>query len=216
MTKDDVLRWLEQLEARQAPGYLADKVGFTAWASEAEELLTRVFVPASPLLQRYRAALDAYLQKPMAGRFEGYAVIGGFDACKAVIRTAPPSDMLWDARVADSSELLEQAEIILQLNLSLAAATVLIGGALEQHLLHVCQRYSVQWTGTPSIAAYNNAVRACKARQAAPYLEPDAAQVEAWGKVRNEAAHAPGLFQRSRDEVSLMLAGVRSFIARVK
>lgn len=216
MNRDDALRWLDRLEARRVPGYLADKVGFTAWATEAEELFTRVFVPASPLLQRYSTALNAYLSKPASARFEGYAVIGGFDACKAVLRSAPPSGILWETQVAGSVEILDQAEAILQIGVSTAAAAVLVGGALEQHLLHLCQRYSLQWTGTPSIANYNNAIRAGKARQPVPYTEPDAAQVEAWGKLRNEAAHAPGSFSRGKDEIQQVLTGVRSFIARVR
>ncbi len=216
MTQDEALKWLAALSARRVPGFAGDRTGFTGWALEAEGLFVRVFVPSEPVLQRYQAAVERYVcgEKDMLQSVQ--SVIGAFEACKSTLENAPSADLFWEVRVADSEEVLEQAEAILSVGFGVAAAAVLAGGALEQHLLHLCQRYSIPWAGSGSISAYNNAVRSVRAKQAVPYQEADAKQVDAWGAIRNEAAHAPGDFKRDQAEVTRMIDGVRSFLVRAK
>jgi hypothetical protein len=155
-------------------------------------------------LQRFHAAVERYTGGKNDNIQSVHLLTGACAACKAVLENAPTADLFWKVQVADSEEVLTQAEGILEARLSLAAAAVLAGGALEQHLLHLCQRYNIQPEGQPSIAKYNNAIRAMKAKQ-----------VEAWGAIRNEAAHSPGNFKRDKAEVSRLISGVRGFLARV-
>ena len=40
--------------------------------------------------------------------------------------------------------------------------------------------------------------------------------VTGWGQIRNEAAHALNQFNRTPEQVKLMISAVRDFIARVR
>jgi hypothetical protein len=46
------------------------------------------------------------------------------------------------------------------------------------------------------------------------YSVTDGKLVTAWGGIRNDAAHAPGSFARTAQDVGSMILGVREFIAR--
>lgn len=46
------------------------------------------------------------------------------------------------------------------------------------------------------------------------YSANDGKLVEGWGGIRNEAAHTPASFTRGKNQVELMLDGIRDFIAR--
>ena len=219
MSKSEALDWLARLSAKRGPSLGGDHVAFSAWAIEAESLFARVFIPSEPVLLRYREALASYAQMASNNspgtRFARQTVKGAFEACRSVLEDAPAADLFWKVQVAGSAELLEQAVGILSAGFSTAAAAVLAGGALEQHLLHLCARYTIKWSGQPSIATYNNAIRGARGTQAVPYEEADASQVEAWAKVRNEAAHAPGTFTRGKDEIQRLVIGIRDLVGRV-
>jgi hypothetical protein len=214
MDSKEALEWLDKLIAKKPSP--TERGAFTAWAGEAESLFSRVFVPSETVFMRYRAALETYMTKPDDWAPKARSVSGFFDACSNVMKEHPDAGMFWSVQVAGSTELLDQAQGILDAGWSDAAAAVLAGGALEQHLLHLCQRFSLQWTGHGSISVYNNAVRSAKAKQAVPYQETDAKQIDAWGGIRNDGAHTPGSFAHDRGEVTRMIEGVRSFLARVQ
>jgi hypothetical protein len=95
------------------------------------------------------------------------------------------------------------------------AGTVLAGGALETHLHGLCVKHGLQWQGTGSIAAHDAAIAQDRNRSgSAPYQASDSKLVIAWGGQRNDAAHEPTTFSGGREDIRLMIAGIRQFIAK--
>jgi hypothetical protein len=69
--------------------------------------------------------------------------------------------------------------------------------------------------GDGSISKYDAAI--AKARNdgtATVYAATDSKLVTGWGGIRNDAAHDPGAFSRSREDVRRMIDGIREFISR--
>ncbi len=75
-------------------------------------------------------------------------------------------------------------------------------------------RHAIPVVGEGSISKYNGAVG--QARKANPilYNANDGKLVEGWGGFRNEAAHNPGSFARSKEDVRRLIEGIREFIGR--
>jgi hypothetical protein len=137
MDRDEALRWLDKVAAQKPSS--ANRPAFTAWAVEGEGLFSRVFVPSDAVLLRYRAAVDLYMGGSGDMIRKAQSVVGAFQACSTVLKDHPAAETFWKVQVAGSGELLEQGEEVLTSGRSPAAAVVLAGGALEQHLLHLCQ-----------------------------------------------------------------------------
>ena len=116
-------------------------------------------------------------------------------------------------RAETVSEVLDQADVLANQGHS-AAATVLAGGALETHLLHLCNTNSLSWSGHGSISKYDGAIAQERNNGNEIYSRADTNQVGAWGGHRNAAAHDPTNFNRSKDETTLMIEGIRQFVAR--
>jgi hypothetical protein len=143
-----------------------------------------------------------------------------FDGARGVFRSA--YDQLKNDRlgsIADGifaesvSELLDQAQALNDKNYVVAAA-VIAGGALESHLLHLCRKNQLTWSGDGSIEKYNGAIGQARNDGTEIYSVTYGKLVTAWGGFRNEAAHAPGSFARSPQEVGSMILGIREFVAR--
>jgi len=118
-------------------------------------------------------------------------------------------------RAETVSEVLDLADGLLSANHALAAA-VLAGGALETHLLHLCVRNNLTWTGEPSIGKYDGAVaQARNEGTVTVYSATDSKVIGSWGGIRNDAAHHPTKFARGVDDVRRMVDGIREFMARV-
>ena len=112
-------------------------------------------------------------------------------------------------------ELLDQAESLVSNGAGLAAA-VIAGGALETHLRHLVDRHELSFKGEGSIGAYNDAIGQARNQGTVEiYGKGDSTQVTAWGQTRNDAAHQPTKFDKSKEHVSLMVQGIRLFIVRV-
>lgn len=96
------------------------------------------------------------------------------------------------------------------------AAAVVTGAALESHLRKLAERSNVEISETTK----NGDVVLKKAsrlnddlQKAGIYNSLDHKQINAWQGIRNDAAH--GHFDRyGKDQVSLMVDGVTSFVAR--
>jgi hypothetical protein len=111
-------------------------------------------------------------------------------------------------------DFLEMAEYLLSEGFKDPAA-VLVGGVLEQHLRQLCSKHLV-----PVEIDTGNGPRPKKADQMNSdlakqknYSVLEQKQVTAWLDLRNKAAHGK-YAEYSADHVSLMLQGVRSFVAR--
>jgi hypothetical protein len=101
-------------------------------------------------------------------------------------------------RVESGSDLLEQAEALLETGQP-AAATVIAGGALESHVKYICDKHGVSFSGHGSVSAYKHAV--AQGRKAGHEIcsANDGKFVDVWDGLRKEAAHRPGAFTESND-----------------
>lgn len=112
------------------------------------------------------------------------------------------------------SDFLEMAEHLLSDGYKDPAA-MLVGGVLEQHLRQLCAKHHIPLeidSGSGPRPKKADAMNADLAKQAV-YGKLDQKNVTAWLDLRNKAAHAT-YDEYSGDHVSLMLHGVRSFVAR--
>lgn len=113
------------------------------------------------------------------------------------------------------ADLLEQADHLVK-NSYRRAAAVLAGATLEEHLRKLAARHAIEISdssGTPRKAAAINADLYTHARA---YAKTDHAQVDAWQKVRNEAAHGQADFEAMQNDADIarMISGIRDFIVK--
>ena len=112
------------------------------------------------------------------------------------------------------SDLIAQAEYLNSGGHSRAAA-VLAGGALEEHTRQLAQVYAVPTQDgngkRRSAAALNQDLT-----KASAYTKSEQAQVDAWQKCRNDAAHGDPGFEKNYTEADIrrMAEGIRDFIAK--
>jgi hypothetical protein len=186
------------------------------WVTQAESAIKRVFPPGDPLVARW----DANFVQATKGSSYHLTDQRTVATAKAIFKAA--HDMLKQGRLSSFIEgiraetvgdLLDQAETLVAEGYQVAAA-VIAGGALETCLLHLCQRNGLQWQGTGAIAAYEAALAQSRKAGKEVISGSYGQQVIAWGKDRNEAAHQPADFKKTKDEVRLMIGGIRQFVAR--
>ena len=91
------------------------------------------------------------------------------------------------------------------------AAAVLTGGTLEVHLKNMCSKHSIS-TERNGKAKKADELNAELAKQKV-YSKLDQKSVTAWLGLRNDAAHG-NYSAYTKDQVSLLLQGVRDFITR--
>jgi hypothetical protein len=95
------------------------------------------------------------------------------------------------------------------------AAAVMGGGVLESHLRQLCLKHGIDLEvtlGNDSRVKKTNQLNADLAKQKV-YSLLDQKQVTAWLDLRNKAAHAK-YGEYTKEQVVLMLQGIRNFIAR--
>ncbi len=134
------------------------------------------------------------------------------------LRDEVEADFLKSAREFIQGELfgdfLEMASFLLNEGYKDAAA-VIVGGVIEVHLRKLCVKNSIAVEITE-----NGQTKAKKADRlnselavAKIYSKLDQKNLTAWLDLRNRAAHAQ-YNEYTKDQVSLLLQGVRDFIAR--
>ena len=189
----------------------------SSWLTEAESALAAVFPPSHPCRTRWGAVLEhgRSLKQSLSYKETFKAAKGVFTAALNILKSDRLQTLVDGIRVQSVSELLDQAEHLLSKNYGVAAA-VIAGGALESHLLYLCQKHGVRWHGDGSISKYNSAIGQARNQGTEIYSANDGKLVESWGGIRNEAAHNPGSFNRSNTEVSMMINGIRQFFSRAK
>lgn len=109
------------------------------------------------------------------------------------------------------SDFLDMAEHLLDSSFKDPSA-VLVGGVLEEHLRKLCIKNSLPITeadGSPKKADSMNA----ELSKTTVYNKLDLKSITAWLDLRNKAAHGK-YNEYSKEQVVLMLQGVRDFIAR--
>jgi hypothetical protein len=185
------------------------------WVATASSALQSVFPSGHAVFSRWEAALQE-----AAPRSCGVANSSLFDTLRGIFQSSLDilehrglATLQDTVRAETVSEVLDQADVLLDGGY-LVAATVMAGGALETHLRHLCERHSVLPAGHGAINKYNDAINGARKAGNEVYPLTDAKQVTAWGDMRNKAAHKPAEYDRSKQEVRLMVDGILAFMAR--
>ena len=219
MPREDLQAWYDGLleRARTLPkikyqlGDYYDERPARAWATEAEAALDAVFPAGHSTRQAWARVIRHHKVWHIADVFD--KLLGIFEGATNLIRNNRLASLVDAIRIESESELLDQAHALADAG-HRAAATVIAGGALETHLRHYVDRHGILVAGEGSISKYNSTVG--QARKANPNLfnANDGKLVEGWGGYRNEAAHDPGSFGRSKEDVKRLIEGIREFIGR--
>lgn len=201
-------------EISQRDDFELDNTQARAWAMESEMALRNLFPPDSPILNAWYMLTEGDGPFFSIGQILGRGgAVGIIQAAANMIEAGQVETFADAVRAETEGELLDQAEDLAK-NGYVAAAVVIAGGALETHLKQYCKKHGVTPAGHGSISSFNNAVS--QARKGSPnlYSAADSKQVEAWGALRNSAAHEPGKFDRPAANVELLVMGIRQFISR--
>ena len=226
MNRDELVAWFEsvhqegqklfptQYGSGQSSAYPV--YNFFAWLVLAENALFSVFGRLHPVAQTWRSAKEASPKTDDGAAVEGGPLLGAFEAVCNIVRSGRIRSLLDAARVEAESDLLTQAHELLDGGY-LAAAAVIAGGALELHLMRLCQQHGLVIGSDGNIGKYDGAI--AKARnegQAVIYSAADTTRVKLWGKLRNDAAHNPASFTTSEnpDTVRRMIEDIATFIER--
>ena len=187
---------------------------FQAWMSEAEAAIDGVFPPTHAIRTRWAKAEKQLKPFNNAAYVVGDVVIGVFEAAFSILQSDRLGSLLDVVRVETENDLLNQAETLLKANHK-AAAAVIAGGALEVHLRSLCGKFGLTVPGDGSISKYDGAIAKARNDGTPPaYSATDSKLVGGWGGMRNDAAHDPGAFSSSKEDVRRMIEGIRDFIPR--
>ena len=88
-------------------------------------------------------------------------------------------------------------------------AAVLAGGTLEEHLRQLCIKSNITFTDKTKASKMNDDLAKAQA-----YSQLDHKNVTAWLDLRNKAAHSK-YNEYTRDQVALLISGIRDFLTRV-
>jgi hypothetical protein len=218
MRREEFQLWYDQLLQRgrslpigSVPGITAQEGPARQWATEAESALAAVFPDGHATRQGWARVLKTPRAQDICVVTE--ALVAIFEAAATLIRDNRLNSLIDAIRIESESELLDQALILANAH-HRAAAAVIAGGALETHLRHYVDKHRIPITGAGTISKYNSAIGEARKPNPLLYSANDARLVEAWGGYRNEAAHTPGEFARTKEDVKRMIEGIREFIAR--
>jgi hypothetical protein len=208
----------------------ADTIEAAKWMAQAESAINAAFPVGHSIRSRWDAIVGSYDSDQYRSAAEHLTASGTVLAARGVFNAA--HEMLRDGRLGTLFdgvraetvvELLDQAEALLAKGW-VAAATVIAGGALENHLRHLCTRSKCVPPGPGSINAYRDELAKQRTSNNEIISAADGDLVGAWGKMRNSAAHDPVQFVPSdpravaglRKDIELMVKGIRLLVARTE
>jgi hypothetical protein len=180
-----------------------------AWVVQAGAALADVF----PERHAARVTWERLIQSN-AGKYINPCLDqlrGIFNGAAELVRQGYVGTLIESIQAETLVELLDQADDHLAQG-SLIAAVGIAGGVLETHLRHLIDRHNLAVQGHGSIEKYNLLIRK-EAKEI--YSLGDQKQITAWGHTRNLADHEPLKFNNSKEEVLLMLQGIRNFLNKV-
>jgi hypothetical protein len=184
------------------------------FATLAETSARALFPAGHPVVvQIERALRDAE-----AATFERWAVTvaikAAIEAAVEIVSNGAYDPILQGVQAETVGELLDQAQMLNDAGFQ-CAAMVLAGGALETQLLHLCTRANAAAVPSPgSIEKYKAMLDIERKNGKEVISVNDGKQVTAWGGARNDAAHGPTKFTRSKEEVAVAIDGIRLFLSR--
>ena len=222
MNEAEAIAWFESLlqRGKGIPSlgiYSLEPLQASAWLSEAQTALEATFPPGHAIRRRWLSAAEGTggkeVQSYHKSNFAGAS--GVIQSGLTLLKDGRLRGIVDGVKAETVGEILDQAEILVGKDHTVAAA-VLAGGALETHLLHLCQQTGLTWAGDGSISKYDQAIaQARNAGTVEVYSATDCKLVKGWGGIRNDAAHKPTKFTHPAVEVRLMVEGIRQFLARV-
>jgi len=219
MKQEEALAWYDDLIARYETLLVLEdnKVAERAareWVTEAEAALEAVFPPEHPCCRSFKQAMLPDEKMFLHDRIQISGLPGVLAAAKNMLKSGRLGSLAETIRAESCDELLDQADALLAKG-HLAAAATIAGGSLESHLRHLINRHRLVVSGNGSISNYDAAISQARNQGTMTiYSAVDTKLVTGWGGIRNQAAHDPGAFSVSKQDVQRMIEGVRQFIAR--
>jgi len=225
----DLLSWFEQLAAGKPKEFISGdsfSVAACSWQTSAASALTAAFPLGHRVLVEWERASQPKNAKPILNRIDAVAfetsrwnaICGVFASAHDQLREGRVEGLIDSVRADAESEVLEQAQALLEAEL-FAAAAVLAGGALEVHVRRLCEKSNLSLApGHGTIDKYNSAIAQARNAGVVIYEKPEQSMVTAWAQLRNEAAHDPAQFNstRTKADARQMLEGIRFFISKFR
>jgi len=188
--------------------------------TEAAEKATGVYACIARYAPRgstYFAQTDKYLaasEHPTIGHLGVDGLVGILRALRADIDTDRLRRFESIVIAGVFEDLLQQAQHLVD-NGYRRAAAVLAGATLEEHLRKLAMTNAVatlDTNGKPKKASALNS----ELYSANVYTKPEHAQVDAWQKIRNDAAHGEPNFEKNHTDADIarMITGVRDFLVK--
>lgn len=190
-------------EKQKSGGILYPMMEFQQWATSVMSLLEQID-------SQECAYYKKFAQAQVSDRYQRHMEGGDVDKCSGIFRAAKADFLggylirirsLIEAEVLTDG--LEQAEEFLKVNYK-DAACIIAGVVLEIAVKDVCARNGIALT---KLDAMNGELA-----KNGIYNKSMQKQITAWAGLRNDGAH--GNWQAyTKDQVELMVAGVRTFVA---
>jgi hypothetical protein len=225
MDEKSLLAWFDQIGTRITIFRTSPTGEHDAWASlftEMQTALESIFPQSHPVLRRWEDALSRgkqsqrgnHLQTPE--KYVSKELMGTFEAAHRLLQEGHARRFADGIRAETIAQCLGQAETLARFGYA-SAAMVLAGGALETHLLHLCERFCLSWQGDGSISKYNQALGQARSQGMQDLVtSSDSSAITSWGQDRNGAAHSPLTFTKTQPEVLLIVEGIRQFLLRTQ
>ena len=154
-----------------------------------------------------------------SGAAASAGVLANIQEAKRILESDRFDSLIEGVRAETVSELLDQAEELLAKGW-LVAAMVMAGGAVESTIRHFCETQDppIEVPGHGSIEKYKGAIDA--RRKDVPDLPITAnhtKMINAWGGLRNDAAHDPVKFGQEQTKASIenTITAIRQFLMMI-
>jgi hypothetical protein len=192
--------------------HIPDKGQSISWSIQASHALEGAFNEQSNVRKTWDRVIASNEGNNIPDVFGQLKAL--FEGAVELVRNGSLVTLAEAIQAETLGELLDQAEDLLGLG-CLQAAAGIAGGALETHLRHLVDRHKLVVEGHGSMEKYNTLIGQERKAGNEIYSLGDSKQVTSWGDTRNLADHKPLEFKKSKEEVSLMIQGIRNFLSRV-
>jgi hypothetical protein len=185
---------------------IMDIVGFTQWATSGLNLLDKLSVSTN----RFVSQFEAYVTGGPGQKKNIGAALGVLKSARYEYSAGLAVEYHLSVSAAVFGGLLDEASY-LHTRGYLRAAMVLAGAALEEALKARANTVSIEMSGKETLIPL---IHKLKSPEIGILTEFHAKQLEAIGKMRNDAAHG-GEFNYSKDEVARALTEISGFVQRL-
>jgi len=183
---------------------------------EAHSLLSDIVTRISPENSIYQSNAISILKNPIMNDKQRLftdiiALFGFLQALKTAYSEGLHGSIKELIHINLFNDLLDASEYLLQEGWKDAAA-VMIGGLLEDHLIKLSQKNNIQLSKDEKFQKKSSQLNDELAKSNV-YSKGDHKSINAWLDIRNNAAHGKHS-EYTKEQVELMLLGIRDFISR--